>query len=100
MWTKDQIVEMLQTNDRAVTRAVVAIYKRQTADEQRSETTRVSNNIGFNHADAPYLSWCAKYAINRRSNLSGKHLEKSRKRMMKYWKQLLEIANEGAVQRG
>lgn len=93
MWTKDQIVEMLETNDKAVTRAVIAIYKRQTASEQAAQTTQVSNNVGFNHSDAPYLSYCAKYAMNKKTYLSGKHLEKSRNRVKKYWKQLLDIAN-------
>ena len=97
MWTKEQIVTMLETNDRAVTRAVVAIYNRQTASEQESKTTKISNNIGFNHADAPYLSYCAKYAQDRKVLLSGKHLDKCRKRVTKYWKQLLEIANENEV---
>lgn len=94
MWTKEKIVEMLDSNDKAVTRAVITIYRRQTLDEQASQTTRVSNNIGFNHSDAPYLSYCAKYAMDRKTCLSGKHLEKSRAKVKKYWKQLLDIANE------
>ena len=94
MWTKEQIVTMLETNDKAVTRAVIAIYKRQTSAEQIAQATKVNNNVGFNHADAPYLSYCAKYALDKRTNLSGKHLEKSRKRVMKYWAQLIDIANE------
>lgn len=94
MWTKEQIIELLENNDKAVTRAVIAIYERQTADEQLTFSTRVNNDIGFNHADASYLSYCAKYAIDRRVLLSGKHLEKARKKIRKYWKQLVEIANE------
>lgn len=93
MWTKEQIVSMLETNDKAVTRAVVAIYNRQTVSEQAAQQTKVTNNVGFNHSDAPYLSYCAKYAIDKRVHLSGKHLEKARVRVRKYWKQLLDIAN-------
>jgi len=62
-----------------------------------TDSTRVSNNVGFNHADAPYLSYCAKYALEKRVQLSGKHLEKSRKRIKKYWAQLLDIANSNTV---
>lgn len=94
MWTKEQIVQMLETNDKAVTRAVIAIYNRQTADEKTAQSTLKHNNVGFNGADAPYLSYCAKYAIDRKIYLSGKHLEKSRARIKKYSSQLLEIANE------
>lgn len=93
MWTKEMIVEMLETNDKAVTRAVIAIYNHQTASEQDAQCTKISNNIGFNHADAPYLSYCAKYAKDKRTYISGVHLVKCRKRVMKYWKQLLDIAN-------
>lgn len=93
MWVKEQIIEMLETNDRAVTRAVIAIYQRQTLDEQASQHTLKSNNVGFNSSDAPYLSYCAKYAMEKEVMLSGKHLEKSRTRIRKYWKQLLDIAN-------
>lgn len=94
MWTKERIIEMLETNDKAVTRAVIAIYNLQTATEQQTQSTRVTNNVGFNHADAPYLSYCAKYAIQKNAILSGKHLAKSRTRIRKYWKQLLDIANQ------
>ena len=93
MWTKEQIVELLETNDKAVTRAVIAIYQRQTAAEQDTRSTRMANNVGFNSSDAAYLSYCAQYAMKRKTLLSGKHLEKSRGKIKKYWKQLLEIAN-------
>lgn len=92
--TKNGIIELLDTNDLAVTRAVIAIYKRQTADEQAAQITKVTNRIGFNQPDASYLSYCAQYALQRRKPLSGKHLDKARNKIKKYWKQLLEIANE------
>lgn len=97
MWTKEQILTMLETNDKAITRAVIAIYQRQTDDEQVAQHTLKSNNIGFNSSDAPYLSYCAKYAIDRKITLTGKHLEKSRIRVRKYWKQLMDIANSNVV---
>ena len=97
VWNKVDIITLLDTNDKAVTRAVIAIYQRQTADEQASQSTRVANNIGFNHCDAAYLSYCADFAIRQKTNLSGKHLEKSRKKIVKYWKQLIEIANNPII---
>ena len=97
VWTEQQIVDLLNTEGAkgaaAVTKAVIAIYNRQTADEQAVGETRVHNNIGFNGADSRYLSWCAQYALNTHQSLSGKHLEKARTKIVKYRKQLLEIAN-------
>lgn len=91
-YTKEQIITMIETNDKAVNRAVLAIYKNQTADEQNSEATLHHNNIGFSSADARLMTYYANY-IQKQGGLSGPHLEKARKRIKKYWKQLLEIAN-------
>ena len=95
--TKESIQNLLLTNDIAITRAVIAIYKRQTVDEQDVESTKYINGIGFNSVDARYLSWCATYCIRNRKNLDGEHLIKCRKKMMKYWRQLVEIANAKSV---
>lgn len=92
-YTKDEIINMLDTNDKAVTRAVIAIYNRQTPSEQVIKDTKESNNIGFNSADARLLSYYAEYAINNKCLLSGKHLNQARNKIKKYWKQLLNIAN-------
>lgn len=94
VWTKEQIINLLDTSEKAVTRAVVAIYKRQTANEQQTKTTKERNNVGFNQVDANYLSYCAQYALKSGKCLSGKHLERARLKIKKYWAQLLEIANE------
>lgn len=96
-WSEQNIIDLLnQEGERgaaAVTRAVIAIYNRQTADEQAVGDTRVHNNIGFNGADAKYLSFCASYAIKTKRSLNGKHLDKARSKIIKYRKQLVEIAN-------
>jgi hypothetical protein len=91
-WTREEIIEMLETNPRAVERAMVAIWKRQTQDEQRDFTTRHSNNIGF-------CGWSAKsgsYYAQRVQNggaLTGHHLVKARKIAIHHSKQLVAIAN-------
>jgi hypothetical protein len=92
-YTKEEIIHMLDVNDRAVTRAVIAIYQRQTPSEQAVKDTKESNNIGFNSADARLLSYYAEYAINNKCLLSGKHLTQARNKIKKYWRQLLSIAN-------
>jgi hypothetical protein len=96
-WTEQDIIDLLnQEGDKgaaAVTRAVIAIYNRQTEDEKIVGDTRIHNNIGFNGADAKYLSFCASYAINTKKSLNGKHLDKAKSKIIKYRKQLLQIAN-------
>lgn len=93
MWNKDNIQRLLAENDRAVARAVTAIYARQTEDEKRSEATLKENGVGFNQADARRGAYYAGY-ISTAGRLTGRHLEIARKMMMKYWRQLAEIANE------
>ena len=91
-YTKEQILQMLEVNDKAVNRAVLAIYNRQTTDEQTVHDTRYRNSIGFNASDAKVLSYYASY-INKNGSLTGPHLIKARNKIKKYWRQLLEIAN-------
>ncbi len=54
--TRDLIVFLLDQNTnqgmRAVGRALVCLYRRQTSDEQVSATTRYTNSRGFNACDA------------------------------------------------
>ena len=90
--TKESIIALLETNDLAVGRAVVAIYQRQTQDEKTAGTTKVHNSIGFNGPDSRYLSYVATYAQRNDCRLSGKHLQKARAKIIKYAGQLLDIA--------
>lgn len=50
--TVDVIREKLLTDDRWLCRALVALNERQTVDEQRTETTRYRNEMGFRPAHA------------------------------------------------
>jgi len=83
-------------------RALVALLDRQTQDEQSSNTTNKSNNVGFTGADAFSGSISAKYYIKNKS-LKDFVVEKWTKRakngfarLTKYHKQLNEIAIEKA----
>ena len=93
-WTKLQIKEKIKYSQGWLERAILAIYKRQTADEQRAEDTRYKNHIGFNAADAHYLTYCAKWLLKGK-HLSEHHIEKARSRVIKYCGQLVQIANIG-----
>jgi hypothetical protein len=93
------IREKLETSDKWLFRAVVAIYERQTADEQAAEETRENNGIGFSGVDAAILSSFAKQIMewNRgestyRTPLSERQTTLARKKMKKYAGQLSRIA--------
>lgn len=99
---KTEIVKLLETNDRAVARAVLVLNERQTADEQNAETTKYHNGIGFTGADARMGTSMAKF-YSRNGYLSPKQIAYWRKpnkngvmRIAKYAGQLLEIAEEKA----
>lgn len=93
MWDKERIQRLIAENDKAVFRGILAIHARQTASEQSAEATIESNGVGFNYADARLGGYYADY-LKRRGCLTGHHLEKARRMLTKYWRQLAEIANE------
>ena len=95
-WNKDTILALIEKSDTAVCRAVLAIYDRQTADEQATAATADSNGIGFNGADAGFGSSLAKQYAER-GTLSPRQIACARKMMRKYAGQLAEIANAKAA---
>ena len=99
MWTKDQIQHLLNTNDRAVEKAIVAIYNRQTLDEKQASDTRHTNHRGFRSNHANKGSYYARW-VNSGKHLSGHHLMNARKIAMQYHRQLCEIANQGDAYEG
>lgn len=46
-WTKEKIIQLLETNDQAVARALVRINENQTFDEQDNQDTKYRNGRGF-----------------------------------------------------
>lgn len=91
-WTKDAIVGLLQNNDKAVERAMVAIWERQTMDEQSSETTNHHNNVGFAGWSVRNGSYYAKWVLSGK-RLTRHHLDKARKIAIFHATQLTKIAN-------
>lgn len=90
---------------------LIELYHRQTADEKDASTTVHENGMGFNGADAYFLSSLAAQAIERRraraagevpahwTDLSPKQLACLRKNIAKYVGQLVDIAEEKAAAR-
>ena len=63
MWNKERIIELLETNDIAVARALVRLNAEQTADEQVQQQTKHKNNRGFRPCHARMGHIMAKYYI-------------------------------------
>lgn len=95
---KQYINNLLINNDKAVARALVALYKRQTEDEKNSEATIVHNMAGFTPSDARMGTSMATFYL-KFNRLSEKQIAYWRKpnakgvpRICKYSGQLLKIA--------
>ena len=103
MLTKDAIVKLLETNDKAVARALVVLHNNQTKDEQQTESTRNRNGEGFRPAHAKMGSSMATFYIAR-GYLTPKQIMYWRKKMADgnsrigiYWRQLAEAAEAKAI---
>jgi hypothetical protein len=91
IWTKEKILDLLERNPKAVERAIVRIYERQTEDEKAGQNTKHLNGMGFSGAHAAQGTYYAKWVLSGR-RLTGAHLEKARNIAKRYAGQLLEIA--------
>src|SRR5271170_2256533 len=91
-YTKENVKALLDSSDSAVYRGLQAIYKLQTADEQRTHSTSHKNGVGFSGWDAPVLS-----AIAQRSQSYGTltpgQTRLVRQKLQRYTGQLARIAN-------
>jgi hypothetical protein len=110
----DSIKATLNTNDRAVERAIIILVSRQTTDEVGHAATTESNGTGFSAFNAGTGTYLAKWILNLNSNatpaaieraailflasnvhgrpLTGKFLASARKIALCHHKQLLEVA--------
>jgi hypothetical protein len=106
-WTKEAILALLNEDSKrgriAVERALIALYERQTADEQSAETTKYQNGVGFMGAHAHTGTWLVQTVIAEQKQkgyaegfrLRGKALEMARRIVRRYaGTQLLEIAKQ------
>ena len=87
------IREMVGSNEQWAIRGMLRIYERQTEDEQRSETTKYHNTIGFSGAHAEILSSFSKQVLAGRT-MSEKQMFRIFKYMPRYARQLHDIAME------
>lgn len=92
MWTRSQIIHLLNTNPRAVERGILRLWERQTADEMAADKTKHSNGVGFNATDAKLGSYMAKW-VKSGKPLSGKYAVAAKAMCIRYSGQLTHIAN-------
>ena len=92
IWTKEDIKCLLLTNDRAVIKALIAIHRYQTAEEQHVGESRETNSVGFSGPDAKLCTSLVDF-YNERGFLSKKQMILARKKALKYTRQLKKIAN-------
>lgn len=71
-------------------KALVALYRRQTADEQAAGNTVYQNDVGFNGADAGFCSSVAQQLLAGRP-LTDKQLAVLQRILPKYYRQLAEV---------
>ncbi len=88
---KAMVRDKLATDNAWLVRGLVALFRRQTEDEQRSEDTKYQNKMGFNSADAPVLTSLARQ-WQERNWLSTPQIGLARRLMGKYSGQLARIA--------
>lgn len=92
MHTRETIKQNILNDNRWLERAIMAIYRMQTDSEKINKQTEQVNNVGFNSADARLGSYYATY-IMKGNRLSGHHIDRARKLIIKYAGQLENIAN-------
>ena len=66
MVTKEQIIQLLQNNDKAVIRALIVLNERQTEEEQMKEMTKFHNGRGFRPCHARMGTSMAKFYATTR----------------------------------
>ena len=93
IWTIEEMKTLIATNDRVLYRALIVLYNGQTADEKRDGATRYTNGIGFNGVDAPILTAFTEF-LKRNKFLTDKQKTLARKKLPKYAKQLVKVAND------
>lgn len=92
-WSKAEIRNKLETDNKWLIRGLLAIYARQTEDERNAAVTKHDNGVGFNGVDSSFLSNMAQfYKIN--GFLTTNQMKATRKAMLKYAEQLTKISNK------
>jgi len=101
--SKSEILALLETNDRAIGRALMVLAARQTADERATDQKRHLNGCGFRPCHARMGTSMANF-FGKYGRLSEKQVgywrmrdRAGNMRIGIYWRQLLEAAEAKAA---
>lgn len=92
VWFREDITTILNTSDRAVERAMVALWECQEEDERTDSSARHHNGRGFAHSTAGAGTYFANWVRSGRQ-LTGHHLVKARRIALFHAGQLTAMAN-------
>lgn len=92
MLTKEEVRDLIATNNRAVMKAVLLLYHQQTEEEKYKGCSIEYNNKGFSRYDSAELSAFA-VSIEKHNGASIKDINKYRYRLLKYSQQIANIVN-------
>jgi hypothetical protein len=92
-WNVETIKHLLETNDDMVYLSLIQLYNQQDDIEKRLGETCINNGRGFNGVDSPFMSSCAEFYLKKKQ-LTPRQLTKVRKTIMKYSRQITNLANE------
>ena len=94
--SKADIERKLRTNNAWVERGILALYARQTRNEQLAGVTTDKNDVGFSASDAGVGTYIARWLRAGRP-LSGKWIGIARKITLRHAQQITDIANANAT---
>lgn len=97
LWTPGMIRKRIENDDNAVKHALMRIYSYQTESEQQVQSTHETNRVGFGALDAKLLSDFAEQ-LKTKGWLSKKQMDITRKRMLKYSRQLFGYVADALFQ--
>jgi hypothetical protein len=87
-YSQDLIHRRLDASQEAVEAALMVIYDRQTAEERAGAYARETNGVGFSKFDAEFCTSLVEQ-LKRGKKLTPKQLEVARRKMKRYWRQLV-----------
>lgn len=89
---KFEIQSLLCRSDKAVIEAMLRIWDLQTSGEKIAGQTLEENGVGFDKVDSSYMKqYVDKHKIGK---LTKEDVNFIRSRMLKYWKQLMNLSKE------
>ena len=91
MVLKEDLIFAINNDRQTAEKCLLAIYNRQTRDEQYTEETKHHNNVGFTGADAHKLTYYAKWVLAG-NHLDDRFLNDCIRRLQKYVSQLIKIS--------